>query len=240
MFYGLYVATESGSVRLEPYLFLKSLAAARATDGRQRTLDVYTAGLRAERQMARAWSWEMELAFQRGRAAGEAVRAFGGVWQICWRPGNAPLRPSITAAYSHASGDRRPADGIHGTFDTPYPTTHLRNGATDRLGWAHLHDALLQADWSLRRRARLFAAFHNFSMASLRDTLYSPGGAVLVRRPDSPSRHVGWELSGTVEYRFSSSMSLGAGCAHLFPGEYLRRAGRAGATQPFVFVAYRF
>ena len=238
MFYGLYGAVQAGPKRLEPYLLLKSVAAWRGETGRRGALDIYTTGLRATAPLSSRADWEVEMAFQCGQAAREPVRAQAGIWQLHWQPTTASTAPRITASYSYASGDKDSSDGVRQTFDTLYPTTHLRNGATDRIGWANIHDLMLQAEWSLLRRLRLSAAGHDFRLATIRDALYSPSGAVLVRLSEAHSRHVGWELSLSAEYRFRPSLALGFGCAHLFPGAYLREAGRSGATQPYLFLAY--
>jgi hypothetical protein len=241
MFYGLYgSAAAGGRLIVEPYLFLKSVALARGEAGMAGALDLYTAGVRAAGQAGGRADWEVETAFQRGRLGNGEVSAWGGVWQAGWQTASAKWGPRLTASYTYASGDDDPGDGRKGTFDTLYPTTHLRNGATDRIGWANIHDWAAQAEWKPGRKVKLSAAGHDFRLATVRDALYSPGGAALVVNPRAPSRHVGWEASATAEYQISRTLSLGAGCAHLFAGAFLRQSGRSGATQPYAFLAYRF
>jgi len=159
---------------------------------------------------------------------------------VSWRSGERKAHPLLTAAYSYASGDAQPGDGRRGTFDTLYPTVHLRNGATDRIGWANLHDGSLSGEWTLSKKWKVSASGHDFHLASLRDALYSPGGAALVRNRAAGSSHVGFELAGWAVYAISRSFSFGAGYAHLFRGEYLRQSHCGGASQPYVYLDYRY
>lgn len=241
MLYGLYGGSMlRARVIFEPYLLLKSQARIRDERGGWGALNVYTSGLRAAGKAGRRFDWETEMAVQRGRAAGSAVGAWAAVWQASWQTGSRPWLPRLTAAYTFASGDDNPSDGRKGTFDTLYPTTHLRNGATDRIGWANIHDWMLQGEWKRGSRLRFSASGHEFRLATLRDALYSPGGVALIRNPLATSHHVGWEISATADYQFSRAVTAGAGCAHLFPGAFLRQAARSGATQPYLFLTYRF
>lgn len=241
MLSGLYgSSTLRSGVILEPYLLLKSQAGVRDERGGLGALDVYTSGLRVAAKAGRRFDWESEMAVQRGKAAGSAVRAWAAVWQASWQTGSGRWLPRLTAAYTFASGDDNPSDGRKGTFDTLYPTTHLRNGATDRIGWANIHDWMVQGEWRRGSRLRFSVSGHDFRLATLRDALYSPGGVALVRHPLASSHHVGWEIAATADYQLSRTVTAGAGCAHLFPGAFLRQAGKSGATQPYLFLSCRF
>ncbi|MBI5282211.1 MAG: alginate export family protein [Candidatus Solibacter usitatus] len=242
MLYGAYGSLERWGkrLRIEPYLFVKSNAIARNELGGAGALDLYSPGFRGAGLLSGSVDWEAEMVFQAGRLTARPVRAFGGVWVLGWQSGARRWQPRLSASYTYASGDGDPRDGRKGTFDTLYPTTHLRNGATDRIGWANIHDVLLQSDWKPSRKLKVSAGAHDFRLATTQDALYGPGGAALVRNARASSGHVGFELSGTADYALSRTLSLGAGYAHLFRGAFLRESGRGGATQPYVFLTYRF
>lgn len=242
MFYGLYGSLDpwGGALRLEPYLFLKSNARARGELGNIGALDLYTTGVRALGALAGAGDWEVEMAFQSGRLAGRPVRGFGGVWIAGWQTGERAWQPRVAAGYTYASGDSDPRDGRGETFDTLYPAVHLRNGATNRIGWANIHDVLVQADWKLPWKLKLAAGGHDFRLATLQDALYFCSGAPLVRNPRASSHHVGVELFGTADYQLSRTLSMGIGYAHLFRGAFLRESQRGSVTQPYIFLTYRF
>jgi len=180
------------------------------------------------------------MAFQTGRFAALPVHAFGGVWTVSLPTGTTPWRPRLTATYTYGSGDPNPKDGHRQTFDTLYPSTHLRNGATDRLGWANLHDLLGQAEWRLGRRARFSTGAHDFHLATLQDALYSKSGSAIVRNPQATSRHIGYEYFGLLDWQIQTTWSAGLGFAHLFAGRFLKDCRRSGATQPYLFLTYRF
>jgi hypothetical protein len=99
---------------------------------------------------------------------------------------------------------------------------------------------MLQGEWRRGSRLRFSMSGHDFRLATLRDALYSPGGVALVRHPLASSHHVGWEIAATADYQLSRAVNAGFGCAHLFPGAFLRQAGKSGATQPYLFLSYRF
>jgi hypothetical protein len=242
MLYGVYGSLRrwGTALQIEPYLFLKSDALCRNELGQTGALDLYTAGLRAFGIWARSVDWEIETAFQSGRLAGHPVNGFGGVWLAGIQTGARPWQPRISATYLYGSGDRNPKDGRKSTFDTLYPSVHMRNGATDRVGWANIRDICLQGDWKIARQWKVIAGGHDFHLVSVRDALYSPSGTPVVRNPQASSTHLGWELFVNADYQITRSVIFGAGCAHLFRGAFLRESNRTGVTQPYVFLTYRF
>ncbi|HWQ55145.1 MAG TPA: alginate export family protein [Bryobacteraceae bacterium] len=242
MFYGLYGAVErwGTALRVETYVFLKSNAAVRNELGRTGALDLYTAGFRGAGVCAGTLDWEVEIASQSGRLAGRRVRAVGGVWVVGWKTGTGAWHPRVSAGYTYASGDKNSADGLKGTFDALFPTIHLRNGATDRLGWANIHDVMLQADWKPSRKLKLNTGWHDFRLATTTDALYGAGGGALFRNARASSGHVGFEFFGTAEYSLTRTLSFGSGYAHLFRGAFLRESSRGCATQPYLLLTYRF
>lgn len=241
MLYGAYggLNLASGRVRVEPYLLLKSNARVKSELGVTGALDVYTTGFRTAGKISASAEWETEMALQGGRLAGTDVQAFGGLWSAGW--GNAAgLMPRFTGTYMYASGDDNPRDGVKHTFDTLYPSTHLRNGASDRLGWANVHDLAATAEWKAGKRCRLTAGAHDFYLATVNDALYSKSGSALVRNTKATSSHIGYELFLLADVKVNARLSAGAGYAHLFRGQFLRESLRASAAQPYVFLAYRF
>jgi hypothetical protein len=236
MLYGLYGSIDrwASAFQIEPYLLLKSDGLARGGP-----LDLYTAGFRALGSWLRV-DWETELAVQSGRLAGNAVRAFGGVWSAGFRTGNPKYHPRIILSYTYGSGDPSPADGTRSTFDTLYPSVHMRNGATDRIGWANVHDWAVESEWTISRRLKISTGGHEFRLATVNDSLYAPSGSPLMRNPLATSARLGSEVFANAAYQLSRSLSSGVGYAHLFRGPYLRQSGRSSATQPYAFLAYRF
>lgn len=224
---------------LKPSLLAKRHAGICGEPGRSGTLVACSSGVRAAGTIDRRLDWELEAALQRGRVAGGAVRVRGAVGQASWPAASAADPWRWTVGYAFGSGDADPADGLKATFDTLYPATHLRNGATDRIGRANINWTL-QAECRRSRRLRFSWSTHDFWLSALRDAMYLPGSAPLIRYPLAAGRHVGSELASCVDYQLSSSIALRAGCAHPFPGPFLRHSGRSGATQPHVFLSYRF
>jgi len=240
--YGLYSSAQrsQGRLQVEPYWLVKSSAQQAGESGRSGALSVHTVGARAQGLVSAAIDWELEVAHQTGRIAGGPVRAFGGVGQVGVRTGKQSWQPRLVATYMYGSGDSDPRDGKRGTFDSLYPSVHLRNGATDRIGWANIKDFSVQGEWQLRSKWKLQAGWHDFHVASRTDALYSPGGIAIVRNPGAPGTHVGWELFGIVEVQLTRAAGLSSGYAYLFRGPFLTSASRCGAAQPYLSLTYRY
>ncbi len=240
MLYGLYgsVSRFGDALRIEPYLLLKSNAKVKNELGKFGALDVYTPGVRLY-GLGYGFDWEAEMALQRGTLADHKVSAFGGAYVLGYTTGLRAWQSRVSLTYMYASGDNNPQDRLRNTFDTLYPSTHLRNGATDRIGWANIHDPALQSEWRFRRKWKLTGALHDFYLATLNDALYSKSCSVIVKNAKATSRHVGYEPSLLVDYQLSRETSIGAGFAYLAQGEFLRQSHLGGASQPYLYVDHK-
>lgn len=242
MLYGIYTVFQPVEWKggIDTYFLWKSKGSSKNELGRLGALDVRTVGARAFSPLSRSKGWEFEVVHQHGLASTAPIRAWAGYWMAYWQTGTARWQPRLSANYMYASGDSNPRDGRKNTFDTLYPTTHLRNGATDRLGWANIHDAHLMGDWKLNRAWRLSAGGHNFHLATVKDSLYSKSCSAILTNHAATSSHIGTELYATLEWQARTHWNAGAGYAHLFRGAYLRQSRAGSASQPYGFLGYRF
>ena len=121
---------------------------------------------------------------------------------------------------------------IRGRFDSLYPT-NIYGTAAD-LGWRNLHEAVLSAEWQPDKKTKLKTAYHWFRLAQQRDALYTFSGAVFVSAPNARDRGVGSEVDVRWVRQMSKSLQFWLGYAHLFPGPYLKQAGRGAIDYPYV------
>ncbi len=233
-FYGFYSSFD-GLVKhsvIESYVLWKTASAG--------DLDVYTAGARAVGKLRRGFDYGLEMAVQTGHSARDNIRAWAGHWVAGYA---LPLRqrpPRLVFEYNYASGDRDPGDGRRGTFDQLYPTNHYKYGTADRIGWRNIHDLMPGVEWRPTPKWRFNLDGHRFWLASVGDALYTEAGAVLVRFPGASSRRVGDEIDLQVSWQIHARLTVGCGYARLFPGPYLKQAGRGpAASYPYLMWTWR-
>ncbi|HZT39214.1 MAG TPA: alginate export family protein [Bryobacteraceae bacterium] len=241
-FHGIYASLDQlpGKSTVQPYVLWKSSATAVDKEGHSGDLGVYTYGVRAVGSLSSRIDYGLEAAAQTGHLSGDSIRAWAGHWTLGRRLARSDRAPRLVAEYNYASGDdSRP--GRRGTFDQLYPTNHNKYGTADRIAWRNIHDAMLGLDWKANARMRLQLDYHSFWLADLRDALYTESGTPLIRNPNAPSKRIGAEIDLQASYKVNERLQFGGGCAHLFPGPYLRASTKhSGATAPYVMWTYSF
>lgn len=221
---------------IEPYLLLR-----RVQTPAMPVAQTHSAfGVRLSGAVAKPVRYDFEITGQGGTLASSPLRAFGAVASTTVTVSTSPLAPTLTATYTHATGDRDARDRVRRTFQVFYPTTHLKYGATDRLGWSNLRDMLFEGKWKLPRKSSITAGTHLPRLDTVADNLYSKSGASICSNARATSPRIGTELFVVFDIELSTQWLAGAGAAHLYAGPYLRQTGRDSATQPFFFLTYRF
>jgi hypothetical protein len=241
-FHGAYVSLDRlpGKSVLQPYVFWKSNATAVDKEGRIGDLDVFTYGTRAVGHFTSRADYGFEMAFQTGHLSGDRIRAWAGHWTTGYRIRKSNRAPRAVAEYNYASGDDG-HPGRRGTFDQLYPTDHSKYGTADRIAWRNIHDVMAGLDWRPEPKLRVQLDYHGFWLADIRDALYTESGAPFVRNINAPSRRIGTEMDLQVSYIYSEHLEFGGGCAHLFPGPYLKASTKGSAvTFPYVMWSYSF
>jgi hypothetical protein len=234
--YGLYgtVRGKPWGIAVEPYALFR-----RRRVVMPETLRIW--GVRATAKPVPTLLWEVEMAYQDGVVGRRALSAWGGVWQATWSPLGEKRGLAFTGAYTHATGNHLGGGAANGTFQVFYPSSHLRTGAVDRLGWSNLRDVMAEAKFPAWHKLRLSTGTHLPWIDSPQDALYSRSGAMIVYAPRATERRIGTEIYLLVDAALSKHWTFGVGVAHLFHGPYLDQAGRpTGATQPYGFLTYRF
>jgi hypothetical protein len=241
-FHGIYASFDKlpGKSTLQPYVFLKSSTTVVDKEGRRGDLDVYTYGVRAVGSLSSRTDYGLEMAAQTGHFSGDAIRAWAGHWTVGLRLARSNRAPRLVGEYNYASGDDGRA-GRRGAFDQLYPTNHNKYGTADRIAWRNIHDAMAGLDWRANPKLRLQLDYHGFWLADIRDALYTESGAVFVRNANAPSSRIGTEIDLQASYKVNERLQFGGGCAHLFPGPYLRASTKhSGVTAPYVMWTYSF
>jgi hypothetical protein len=227
---------------VEPYFLWRQSRDIAAELGGLAPLHQATTGLRMAGKLPAALDYSGELAVQTGSVGPDDVRAWAGHSAVGKTLNGAPGHPRVFGEYNYASGDADRTDGARGTFDQLYPTGHDKLGLADQIGWRNIHDARAGVEIKPAAKWQVGGSYHSFWLASPTDALYSASGALVTRSPDGiAGRHVGQEIDGQLAYAYSPQLQIGAGYAHLIPGEFLKSTTPGHSYNfPYVMATYVF
>ncbi|MBL8230758.1 MAG: alginate export family protein [Bryobacterales bacterium] len=215
---------------IEPYLLWKRGGDSMDLMENPGHRDVVTPGFRVLGNMASRIDYNVEMALQRGHVVGDRISAWGGHWEMGWRPLGADTGPRVSVEYNYGSGDKDPSDGRYDTFDDLFPAGFNANGITDPFAWRNIRFPAINAEVPLTRRWTAFGSWRSYWLATVRDGLYPGGDFFMVRNPDARSSHIGRQFFVSGAYNRSPRWRLYGGYGHLFPGDYLRQSGCPSAA----------
>jgi hypothetical protein len=243
--YGLYGGIDRilPSSTLEPFVLWRvqptiAIEAAGVRTGRQ---NEKAYGFRLKGQPARNLDYSWQMVLERGSDGPNGIRAWGATGGAAYRFDSLPWHLRPFTQFDFASGDKSPADGIHGTFDTMYPTAHDRLGILDLFGWQNLRAARGGLTVEPRHRWTFTAQYHDFWLASGTDALYNSSGGVIVRDLNARSgNHVGEEVDVFTWYELNRHVNVGAGFGHLMPGAFLSSNTRGPSySSPYFAINFK-
>lgn len=204
-----------------------------------------TLGFRVKSTPGKIWKgfdYDMEAAGQFGEVRGLDHTAFA-VHTGAGYTFNCPWKPRLGAEYNYASGDSDPTDGDIGTFQNLFPTNHKFYGYMDTHAWQNMHHIVASFKVNPIETVKVTLDYHAYWLATTNDT-WNRANAVTAVRPLSPlarsaSSYAGSEIDLTVWWTISKNVSLLAGYAHYFAGEYLDDTG-AGDDADFGYAQLTF
>ncbi len=179
-------------------------------------------GFRFKGLATKSLDYSYEGIIERGSDGTNGIQAWGQTFGAGYRFDSLYLHPRIFGQYDYASGDRNSGDGIHGTFDTMYPTAHDRFGVTDLFGWQNIKSERAGFTLEPRRRWTVTAQYLDFWLASATDALYNTSGGSIVRdATGKSSTHIGEEFDVYTWFEVNRHVNFGVGVGHLMPGTFL-------------------
>lgn len=146
----------------------------------------------------------------------------------------------LEVEYKYASGSRDPVSRDN-TYDQLYAANHDKFGHADLFGWRNIRNLRSLDTLHLSKVIALNFMYNNWWLDSASDGLYGGSGALLVRSPKgNASRHIGQEADVFATFQVAG-WTFGAGFAHVFAGEYLKRTTPGADTRYlYVFQSYSF
>ncbi len=242
--HGLYGGIEKlvPKATIEPYIFWRIGALVTGEDKKRGDLNFKTYGFRWVGKLPAGFDYGAEVATERGKIATSDFNAWAGHWVLghTWKPA---WKPRISAEYNYASGDNNPKDNKMQTFDVMYPSTHLKWGETDQVGWRNIHDVRGGFEIAARKTWNVSTNYYAYWLANVHDGLYSASGSVAIPRVTvgTAGRWVGQEADVQVSHNFANGFEINIGVGHIFPGTFIKRAASDhGYTYPYAMMAYKF
>jgi hypothetical protein len=228
---------------LEPYVFWRlSRGVGSELGGPPGKMSFFTPGFRFVGLLPRGFDYSVEMAMQQGSRAADDVGAWAGHWRAGYTVAQARWKPRLIAEYQYASGDKDPRDGRRGTFDQLYPTPHDKIGLADQVGWRNVSALRLGAEIKATKKLTLTPNYHNIWLASRFDALYNVAGLAVARSANGTAgTHVGHEADIQALYAWNKTLSLAAGYAYLWSGDFLKKttAGK-NYSFPYLQLVYTF
>ena len=197
-------------------------------------------GFRFKGLATNSLDYSYEGIIERGSDGTNGIQAWGQTFGAGYRFDNIFFHPRIFSQYDYASGDRNSGDGIHGTFDTMYPTAHDRFGVADLFGWQNIKSGRAGFTIEPRRRWTVTAQYLDFWLASATDSLYNSSGGSIVRDATGKSgTHVGEEFDVYTWFELNRHVNFGVGVGHLMPGTFLADTTK-GPSYNYPYFALNF
>jgi hypothetical protein len=179
-------------------------------------------GIRYKGLAFRDFDYSIEGIREGGHDGTNDITAWGTSDGVSYRFSKVYWKPRIFAQYDYASGDKNSHDGVHGTFDTMYPTAHDRFGISDQFGWQNIKAIRSGLTVEPHRRWTVTAQWLDFWLASATDALYNTSGGSIVRdAAGTDGTHIGQEVDAYTWYEINRHVNVGFGIGHILAGQFL-------------------
>jgi hypothetical protein len=206
--------------RVEPSVAVETTA--KIKTGRQ---SEWAPGFRFKGTTLKNFEYSTEFVMERGNDGLNDIDAWGTTEGIAYRFDSFWAKPRLFYQFDYASGDKNPTDGVHGTFDTMYPTAHDRFGITDQFGWENIIADRAGITIEPRHRWTVTAQWLDFWLAQAKDSLYNTSGGSIVRNTAGvDGTHIGQEGDIYTWYELNRHVNVGVGVGHIWGDEFLKRA----------------
>jgi hypothetical protein len=193
-------------------------------------LSSHSVGFRIESR-AGNWDYSGMVVHQFGHWGADNIRAFGLTLSLGYTF-DTSWKPHLTIQYVLGSGDRDPADGVHGTFDGIFSGADtVLYGWMNFFFWQNLREFRLDLVLAPTKTVTLRGEYHLFELDEAKDAWYFPGKAVRQDPTGVSGRCLGHEIDLTFRKRISGWLEVLSGICFFLPGDYLKNTGQSPATK---------
>ncbi|GAB3045615.1 alginate export family protein [Stenotrophomonas tumulicola] len=185
------------------------------------------------------WDYDLEGVLQRGRYAGEDIRAWGVISNGGFTFSNTRFTPRLGARFNAFSGDDEPGRGRLGTFEAPFPRTALHTDA-GLFVFMNLVNFAPSIAFQFTPKVRFSAGLDFLWRESTQDAIYYGGSGRPLATPTTRDRHVATSVDLQLDYQVNRNLNFHLFTSHIEAGSALLAAG--GATTDYVGIwgQYRF
>jgi len=182
--------------------------------------------------LPKRWTYDVEAAIQRGHYANDRIRAWAFHADTAYTL-DLPWQPTIQPVFNFASGDKNPTDGVNGTFDPLYCSTHnMFGGIMDLVTWRNVKVAGVRLRAKPMSKLTLALEAHHYWLASDTDGWYL--GTKKSFRRDATGKSgddIGCEVGGWAKYAVNKRLEVEGGVARFFPGAFADRTGPSDTAE---------
>ena len=175
--------------------------------------------------------WDMQAATQRGRFAGDRMRAYSARGGVGVRLSDDESKPRLGVEYNYASGDRRTNDGKRQQFETLFPTNHGHYGIHDYASLENTRSWGANVSMSPSKGVKLKLSYWRFKLDETAGGWTNAGGGTI--RPgvnSGANRSIGEELDFVVSWQVDENVQWQFGWAHFMDGEFIRDTQTSGSA----------
>jgi hypothetical protein len=225
---------------IQPYLFWKMEHNVKGELVKSGDPSEKTVGIRGVGKLPLGFDYGMESALQRGTQATERIAAWATHLTTGFTLPNARHLPRFFVEFNRSSGDQNPKDGVHGTFDTLFPSSHDKFGVADQFGWANIVHARGGFQYRVRPTITLAIADNSFWLADQRDGIYG-SGKLIIASNGNEGTYIGQEPDVQARWNPTRRTLVDFAVGHIFTGEFLQKTGHGSAFNSVVLgVTQRF
>lgn len=182
--------------------------------------------------------WDLEGAYQFGDAVGDSISAGMLTAGAGYHFKDLPMSPVAWLYYDYASGDDH--GRIGGTFNQLFPFGHYYLGFIDLVGRQNINDVNFHLYAYPAKWIWFGFQFHDFTLDSRFDALYSKGGAVERKSArGTAGTDVGQEIDLVSNFHLSMHSDILIGWSKLYAGDFIKNTG-ANVSPELFYVQYSF
>ena len=211
-------------------------AAVSSAKGRQ---DLKAYGLRWKGRRGTAFDYSAEGVFEDGTIGTDTINAWAATGGISFHKDASRGQPRIFTQFDYGSGNSRPTDGVHRTFDTIYPTAHDRFGVLDLFGWQNIEAVRGGGTIVPHLRWTITTQYLDFRLAQANDAAYNSSGASIGVDNGAYGKHLGGEGDVYSWYELDRHINIGLGYGYFGASEFLSHIDGAHMYSSF-YVAINF
>ncbi len=240
VFSGLYSAYKNKNSQFDIYYLFKqsprlSFTASKMKDAR------HTIGTRHSYKSQYAISYEIEGAYQFGKHGFRTINAYMFSTSVLYDSFFLDKAMQTFINFDYASGGSHTDSNLK-TYHAIYPLGHAYLGYIDIVGRQNIIHLQSGLTVGLFKKSKLGLHYHFFWRASIADSLYNAGGAIIqdTSKISSNERYIGSEIDIYYKQNIQKHLNLLVGFNHFIPGKSVTTSITGARNITFSFIQLQY